>query len=639
MRLDELARVNSDISNLLASTDIATIFLDRQLMIKSFTPAISEIFSLLPGDVGRPLADLAKKIHCDDLIERMQTVQETLISSETEVETESDSIYQMRILPYRSVDDVIEGVVATFSDITGVRRAEQRAQWARLYAESLVEAIPSPLVILGAHLEILSVNEAFQHTFGVAAEEAQGKQLWEIDSVPGRDSGLSEALHKMASGEPSFDNLELEAEIPHLGHRHFALQGRGIERTRDGVERVLVSLTDTTARIAAQEATGRSQRLESLGLLAGGIAHDFNNLLMAITGNAGLARQELKPDSPATRYMRNIESAGDRAADLVTQMLDYAGQQRLELAVVDLSEVIEGMQSLVRSSLPSRARVRYRLAADLPPVRADPGQIGQICLNLLLNAKEALPDEGGGIVVSTGVVEADAQLFCSAYLQEDLSPGTYVFLEVADSGAGMAEATQAKMFDPFFSTKFTGRGLGLAAVLGIVRQHGGTLLVKSELGSGTRVTMLLPETRGTLSSRRVDARATTEMPPVASGSGTVLVVDDEQAVAKVTSSMLEGAGFGVETAGSGSSAETVLRDSEAEIDIVLLDLMMPDEDGVATLERLRRIRPDLKVILCSGFGREEVSRRLGDLPIDGFLHKPYGLAALVNTVMGALRGR
>ncbi len=398
-------------------------------------------------------------------------------------------------------------------------------------------------------------------------------------------------------------------------------------RRLDGV------ISDTTPEQERQRMEAQlqqTQRLESLGVLAGGIAHDFNNLLVGILGHADLSRSSLPEDSAARRHIGAIEKAARRAAELCRQMLSYAGQGALVTEPVDLRETVEDMAELLATSA-SKRKLRYDFPDGLPLVEADASQIGQVVMNLITNAAESMEERGGSIDVTARVVELDrAELEGWAWGHE-CEPGRYVALSVADEGSGMDEETRRRMFEPFFTRKFAGRGLGLAAALGIVRRHHGAIQVESELGQGTRVTLLLPVAEG---------RAARPRPPTApveplAGEGTVLLVDDEQDAREVGSLLLERAGFRVLTAGDGESAVEAFHAHRDETVCVVLDLTMPGIDGTETVRRIRKLGGDVPVVLCSGFPEDEAMSRFEGLGLAGFVEKPYSTEALLRSVLAA----
>ncbi|MEW6426520.1 MAG: PAS domain S-box protein [Thermodesulfobacteriota bacterium] len=388
-------------------------------------------------------------------------------------------------------------------------------------------------------------------------------------------------------------------------------------------------------RLAMEKQLLHVQKLESLGILAGGIAHDFNNLLMAILGNADLALAEMSAVSPARENIIAIEKASQRAAELCKQMLAYSGKGRFEIRLIDLSELVREMVHMLEVSISKRALLRYDFAPVLPAVRADATQLRQIVMNLIVNASEAIGDRSGIISITTGAMDCDEAYLRTAYLDEQRPAGPYVYIEVSDTGCGMDEETVARLFDPFFTTKFTGRGLGMSAVLGIVRGHQGSIKVYSETGRGTTIKVLFPaEDRLAENARPADERTGGWR-----GSGTVLLVDDEETVRSVGRQMLERLGFKVLLAEDGRRAMELFRPAPGAIDLVLLDLTMPHMDGEQTYRAMRTVKPDVRVILCSGYSEQEVTRQFLGKGLAGFIQKPYRLATLQEKLQAVLTAR
>jgi signal transduction histidine kinase len=404
-----------------------------------------------------------------------------------------------------------------------------------------------------------------------------------------------------------------------LAAANVALQAEIVERELAEEER---------RKVQAQLLHG--QKLESLGVLSGGIAHDFNNLLVGILGNAGLALQDLPADSPVRETILDIEIAATRAAELTRQLLAYAGKAEFVVRAVNLSELVREMSHLLAAAVAKNARLDYRCERDLPWIEADATQLRQVVMNLITNASEAIGAEHGAIVVTTGTMEVDRAYLTESQLGADLAPGCYVFVEVQDDGQGMHPATQARIFDPFFTTKFTGRGLGLAAVLGIIRAHRGAIRLTSTPERGTTIRVLLPcgEEPANLPGAAPEAAAADT-----SLTGTVLVVDDEPSVRAVARRILESQGFTVRVAAGGIEALQILRGDPSAVDIVLLDMTMPDMSGTITLAELLRIRPGLPVLLSSGYVQDDTG---SDTPAAGFIQKPYRPSDLVSAVRRAL---
>lgn len=367
-----------------------------------------------------------------------------------------------------------------------------------------------------------------------------------------------------------------------------------------------------------------AQKLESLGVLAGGIAHDFNNLLTAILGNASVVRSELDVASPLEGPLEQIEVASKRAADLCRQMLAYAGRGRVAVQLFDINEVLRESESLMRVSVPKKARFELVLGSSLPPIVADLGQTRQVVMNLLINAAEALEEAEGAIRITTSERWCTTQELARTAFNPQLPEGPYLCLAVSDTGVGIPPETIERIFDPFFTTKFTGRGLGLAAVIGIVRAHKGALRVQSTVGQGSTFEVLMPIQSSTSPVRELPRVPDDETLAKWRTSGTVLVVDDEPGVRELVRAVLQRSGLTVLVAEDGRSAVEIFRARAAEISLVLLDLRMPGLDGEETLAAMREIRPEVESILMSGYSPSGMTA-----PITGsFVQKPFTPAAL-----------
>jgi PAS domain S-box len=385
-------------------------------------------------------------------------------------------------------------------------------------------------------------------------------------------------------------------------------------------------------RLESERSLFQAQKLESLGVLAGGIAHDFNNLLTVMLGNATLARLDTVADSPAERAIHQIELAALRAADLCRQMLAYSGRGRLATDLVDLTRSVEQTIELLKVSISKKCTLEFDLAHDLPPVKGDATQLNQIAMNLVINASDACGEQGGRIVVRTGLLHADRAYLSSTYLAPALEPGPYVFLDVSDNGCGMPPDVVERMFEPFFTTKFSGHGLGLSAVLGIARSHGGTVKVETAAGRGTTFRLLLPVADG--------APAVANQPPAPPetlvGTGRILVVDDEDAVRQTAALILERFGFTVVSAANGREGVDLFARTPADFRLVLMDLTMPVLDGIEAFNEIHGLSPDTPVILMSGYNRHESAERFAGRGLAGFVQKPFEATRLAETIAAVL---
>ena len=343
-----------------------------------------------------------------------------------------------------------------------------------------------------------------------------------------------------------------------------------------------------------------------------------------------MATADLPAATTCRPYLQEIDRAARQAADLCRQLLAYAGKGVLSIQKLDLGHLVQEMVYMLDVSSSKKATLRYNLASNLPPVEADAAQMRQVLLNLVVNASEAVSDRAGCVSVATGLMHCDNAYLSDCLLGDTRQAGVYVFLDVTDTGCGIDPALLDRIFEPFFTTKQDGRGLGLAAVLGIVRVHNGALRVTSEPGKSTNFRVLLPALPVTIQAISDDEPAE-ETPPAWRGSGTVLVVDDEESVRTIAQQMLERMGFRVLLASDGIEAVEVFRKEESRgkrVACVLLDLTMPHMDGEEAFQELRRIRPDVMVVLASGYSEQALSVRFADMGLSGFLQKPYRLASL-----------
>ena len=477
--------------------------------------------------------------------------------------------------------------------------------WTDAFGYELAETIGKPFVpfvhpddVAGCFAFLQLVLETGEKQSGVEYRvlHKNGSYLWY--------SANGSLLHDPRNGEVSF-----------LGIGRDVTERKRAEEERDLLERQLL----------------HAQKLESLGVLAGGIAHDFNNILMAIIGNADLALMRINRESPATENLHRIEKAAARAADLAKQMLAYSGKGKFVVENIDLNTLLKDMLHMLEVSISKKAVLRLNLHQHLPTVEADATQMRQIVMNLVINASEAIGEKSGVIAIATGCMDCDKNYLKNVWLDENISSGLYVYLEIADTGCGMNKETMAKLFDPFYTTKFTGRGLGMAAVLGIVRGHKGAIKVYSEPGKGTTFKVLFPA-----SNRPPEIFSGESGGDDWRGNGTILLVDDEETVRGIGKEMLLELGFSAITANDGREAVEVFK-TIPDIALVILDLTMPHMDGEQCFRELRQLKPDVKVMMSSGYNEQEVTQKFAGKGLAGFIQKPYRLSVLKETIMGILR--
>jgi len=525
--------------------------------------------------------------------------------------------------------------LAMFADITKRKNAEEALKESEEHFRSVVQTATDAIITVDINGKITSWNRAALDIFGYSEKEALGTDVTVfmpesyveahragmkriIESEKGRIMGKTvevEGLRKTGEIFP----LELSlASIGSGGKRHFT-----------------AIIRDITERKKLEAQIHHSQKLESLGILAGGIAHDFNNLLMGIMGNASLALPKIPDDHPAATNIKRIEQASIRASDLTNQMLAYSGKGKFVIGTLDMNLIVDEMSQLLVSSVGKKCSIYYNFSPDRVTIEGSSAQIQQLIMNLITNASDAIGDESGSITVTTGVKEFEQDSLTSLYSPDELPGGIYSLLTVSDTGVGMDDETLEKLFDPFYTTKETGRGLGLAAVLGIVRGHKGTIKVKSEPGKGTTFRVLLPFAEIT----REDIPG--EIPPEEgawTGSGTVLVVDDEEYVRDVATNILEDSGLTVILASDGAEGLEVFRKLGKEIDLVLLDMTMPEMGGKEVFAGIMEKANNTRIILSSGYTEQETCTEIMDeYPDVEFIQKPYraeSLVAIVKKMIG-----
>ncbi len=524
----------------------------------------------------------------------------------------------------RNPDGSVRSFLALAEEVTYTVETLEKLQSSDRLLNTLIHATSTGYVQLDATGRIVAINEKYLAFFG-AKEPA--------DLIGCSYLKLIAPEHHAVAGK-LFSELLAEGRIRDAEMELMGADGRSatfefnsnVENTGEGL-RVHGFYRDVSERRRALEERRsmeaklqETQKLESLGVLAGGIAHDFNNLLTGVLGNASLAAAEIPPGSPAHGFLAQIEKAATRAADLCRQMLAYSGKGRFDVKSLDLNALIRETMNLLGISISKRARLECHFEPSLPSVLADATQLRQIVMNLVINASEAIGDCDGIVRVSTSTTTLNAADLLAANASPDATPGNHVCFEVSDTGCGMDTDVLKRIFDPFFTTKFTGRGLGLAAVLGIVRGHRGALTVTSNPGAGTCFRVLLP-----VSSDLAESGSDFVPPAEAwTGSGTVLVVDDEETVRNVATRLLDFLGFQTVTATNGSEAVDLFPTLGA-LRFVFLDLTMPHMDGQQTLRELRKLQPDLRVLIMSGYSAQDVAARFANDPFVDFIQKPFNL--------------
>jgi len=544
--------------------------------------------------------------------------------------------FESQTTPYRTSSGELRKVVVS-RDVTRRIQAEAELRESEERYRLLAESTRDMIVEMDDEARIRYASPGTEAVLGHPPETLVGTTAFTLIHPDDIERNVDAFLAALKEEGP------VQGEPYRVRHRDGSwrwVEAVGVPyRGADGKLRLISVSHDVTERRKAEEQRQKfeermrqTQKLEGLGVMASGIAHDFNNLLTPILGNASLALAELPENSLAWQRFERIRKAALRAAALTNQMLAYGGAGPVNVAPLDLSQVVRDMAQLLESSISGQTTVVYRLEANVPLIEADDAQLSQVVMNLLTNAVEAVGEGEGRIAISTGTTRIDASSRREALLGEELAEGTYAYLEVSDTGCGMDADTRSRIFDPFYTTKFTGRGLGLAAVLGIVRGHRGAIEIDSEPGRGTRFRVLFPSASP---PRAGDA------PPAAHanewrGSGTILVADDDAGIRELAEESLKRVGLRVLCARDGREAVETFRKHQDEIRAVLLDRTMPDISGEEAFDEIRRVRPDARVVLVSGYSEERAAQHFAATDLAGFLKKPFLPETLIEKIRKAI---
>lgn len=507
-------------------------------------------------------------------------------------------------------------LLSIFRDVTEKTRARELLNQQAASMEASIDG----MAILNNEGRFIYVNEAHASIHGYSSPEELVGESWEILYHDDELCRFKEYIMPIM-----WKNGRWRGEA--VGRRHdgstFPQEISVSKIEGGGLVCVIRDMTERKREEERRQAIDRklqdAQKLESLGVLAGGIAHDFNNLLTAIIGNADLAMMQTPKDSPLQTYLSNVEKTAMQAAELCNQMLAYSGRGKFVIQSIEINSLINDMISLLQISVHKQVALQFNLAAGLPTIEADPSQLRQVIMNLVINASEAIGETNGTVTVSTGILHADQSYLGQYYSAPELPGGDYIFIEVSDTGCGMTPETRDKIFEPFFTTKFTGRGLGLAAVLGIIRGHKGAIKVQSGLGKGTTFKVLLPCSGTAVHEIPADPAVVAAW----RGQGTVLLVDDEELVRMVTEELLKSFGFEVLTASDGLEGVEQFAKHADKISAVVLDMTMPNMNGEEAFLEIRKIKPDARVLLISGYSEQEATTRFAGKGLAGFLQKPF----------------
>ncbi len=628
-KIDEIKRINSDLDNFIASTKIGTIFLDTEMNIRLFTPAAGQIFDLIHNDIGRPIKHINSRFSDIDISREIKDVMESGYFYENEIQSENGEFYLLRIHPYTDDTGKIDGSVVVFVNIDVLRKAETALRRSEEKFRHVFENMASGAVFFepcyneNGGIEdfiYVDVNKSYEKIFGLKKEELLGKKLMStfkelepqwcdlyIEVAENGDSKLCERYHSPSRKHLFSTCFKPEKEQPYICVTHI----------------------DLTEQKKAQNELQHAEKMNAVGQLAGGVAHDFNNQLTGIMGYSSLIVQNPQ-DERVVDYASKILRAAERSGDLTQKMLAFSRKANVVKKLLDVNDEIVEVVQLLKHSIDKRIKINLDLEDAPCVVNGDSGQLQNAILNLCLNARDAMK-KGGNLNIRTSFISLDKK--SPILSRTGLPGGLYVKISVKDTGRGISDSVLSKIFEPFFTTRGEegGVGMGLAAVLGTVQSHKGTIDVKTEVGRGSEFTVYLPcECSGEIVNDLSSVSFTTLE------SKNIMLVDDENIVRSILSEMLELHSCAVIPCCCGKDALEIYRKEHKKIDLVIMDMIMPDMNGLETFREMKKINPGIKSIILSGYSmNDDISEALKEGAL-AYIQKPVSIKLLVSALKKAL---
>ncbi|MHC1743627.1 MAG: response regulator [Syntrophobacteraceae bacterium] len=593
-----------------------TLILTNQAFAERFGKPSEEL-------AGTPAYDLLPPDLAEQRRAKIRQVMESGRSIQFEDSREGRQLLHY-VCPVKTAGDQPSRAALFAMDITARKKAEEELRHEKLFSEAVVESLPGLFFMIDDEGKLIRWNHESERIGGYSMEEIESSRpfahLLPEDQLLVQQSMLGAFVSGRA---------ELEARYVTKSGKVIPYYLLGVRQKLWGREYVVGFGIDITARKELEGQLLQAQKMEAIGTLAGGVAHDFNNLLQVMNGYAELALGQLEQGTRAYKAVSQAMAAGERAATLVGQLLVFSRRQVMKPEALDLNTVVGELLRMVRRIIGEHIRLQFLPGDQLGNIQADRGMMEQVLMNLCVNARDAMPD-GGDLIIET-VNETIDEAFCENHL--GVEPGPYVVLRITDTGEGMSLDTRQRIFEPFFTTKETGKGtgLGLAAVFGIVKLHGGIILCESEPGEGTRFDLYLPVEPGSPAVRKVEEESTSP-----GGSETVLLAEDDDMVRYLTMEVLKGAGYTVLAACDGEDAKALFTKHQNEIDLLILDVVMPKTSGREVYDWAKSIRPDVAALFCSGYSEGEIHKAFVLEQGLELIRKPFKYNNLLETVRRVL---
>ncbi len=533
---------------------------------------------------------------------------------------------------------IVKYALMTWELIVARRQTDEAVYRAKKDWEKTFDAVPELISIIDLDYTITRANKAMAARCGLTPQELVGRKCHEV--ICGISDSRSSCPHFIMTQKGMEHRDEFERE---LLNGVFDVTVSPLFDDDGAITGCVHVMRDITKRKQAEEERQNlerqlqhTQKLESLGVLSGGIAHDFNNILTIILGHCYILKENIDTEVDRNVHLQLIESSANRAADLCRQMLTYAGKSTLLQTEFSMWLLVDEIVKMLTSAIKKNVTIILDMKRDIPMIAGDSSQIQQVVMNLIINASEAIGEMAGTITVGLKKrfiqsVQPEIDYFGSKIL-----PGSYACLEVSDTGCGMSDETTRRLFEPFYTTKFTGRGLGMSAILGILKAHNGTLQVASTQGVGTTFKVYIPITGA---YEQVETSPPTKVAAPVLPNATVLLVEDEDTLRNIGTTLLGTLGFSVIDAANGYEALEQYKTYGNEIDLVILDLIMPVMGGIEAYHELRKLNKSVPIILCSGYGAESVEVVTAMDNKAGFLHKPYNVIELRKVLREKLEGK